>query len=95
MTNELFPACPEDQYELFFEVPGLGEIKVFVSYDYDDDEDQASAEITAAFDDNGLIELTGDQQSYLEDDALELIGYKIRAKALHDHWDDRSDYDQF
>ena len=91
MTNELFPNCPDDQYELFFEVPGLGEIKVFVSYEYDDDEDQASAEITAAFDDNGLIELTGDQQSYLEDDALELIGYKIRAKNLHDYWDSSCD----
>ena len=95
MANELFPACPEDQYDLEFYVPELGEIVVFVSYDYDGDEDQSSAEITAAFDDNGPIELTGDQQSYLEDCALEIIEDKIRAKALHDHWDDRSDYDQF
>lgn len=91
MTNELFPACPADEYDLEFYVPELGEIMVFVSYDCDDD-DQSSAEITAAFDENGPIELTGAQQSYLEDCALEIIEDKIRAKSLHNSWDSSCDY---
>lgn len=89
MTNELFPNCPADEYELVFEVPGLGEIKVFVLFD--DEDDQETAQITAAFDDNGPIELTDTQQNYLEDCAIDIIVDKIRAKNLHDYWDSSCD----
>ena len=89
MTNELFPNCPAEEYELFFEVPGLGEIKVFVLFD--DEDDQETAQITAAFGDEGPIDLTGDQQSYLEDCAIDIIVDKIRAKNLHDYWDSSCD----
>jgi hypothetical protein len=90
MTNELFPNCPADEYELFFEIPGRGEVCVFVFFD-DEEEDEETAQVTAAFDENGPIELTDEEQFSIEEDSIDIIVDKIRAKNLHDSWDSSCD----
>ncbi len=90
MTNELFPNCPADEYELFFQIPGLGEVVVFVFFDNEDD--QETAQVTAAFDETGPIELTDEQQISIEEDAIDIIADKIRTQNLHDSWDNSCDY---
>lgn len=89
MTTELFPNCPKDEYELFFEIPGRGEVCVFVFFD--DEDDQETAQVTAAFDETGPIELTDEEQFSIEEDAIDIIVDKIRTKNLHDYWDSSCD----
>jgi len=70
------PPLPNGEYDLLFDVPGIGEVLVYVDFHREIlsyDESESSACITAAFSDDGPITLTEAQQYRLEEDAADII----------------------